>query len=161
TSFLRGHLAEMERTPFDGCVFHVDARPAQGGPASLTWQGWGRRRFAAEDLRAARADLEAVAAPAARVRPHFPPPDTTPPTPADLDWFGDYSAVIANARLAAELARAGRCPGILLDTEQYEGKLFDYRKQRDAGRRPWAEYAAQARRRGREVMTALQEAYPD
>ena len=52
-------------------------------------------------------------------------------------------------------------PGILLDTEQYQGKLFDYRKQRDAGRRPWAEYAAQARRRGGEVMAAFQEGYPD
>ena len=69
--------------------------------------------------------------------------------------------MIANARLAAGLALAGRCAGILLDTEQYQGKLFDYRKQRDAGRRPWAEYAAQARRRGGEVMAAIQEGYPD
>ena len=72
-------------------------------------------------------------------------------TPADLDWFDDHAAVVSNARLAAQLARAGGCRGILLDTEQYQGKLFDYRKQRDASRRTWAEYAAQARRRGREV----------
>jgi hypothetical protein len=159
TGFLVKHLAEMERTPFDGCVFHIDARPAPGGtPASLTWHGWGRRTLTAVDVDAARADLDALAAARSRFRHNFLRFNTTP---ADLDWFDDYSAVIANARLAAGLARAGRCPGILLDTEQYEGKLFDYGKQRDAKRRTWAEYAAQARRRGREVMTALQEGYPE
>jgi hypothetical protein len=158
TGFLRGHLAELERTPFDGCVFHADARPAGGAPASLAWRGWGRRAFTADEFGGARADLEAVAASASRFRHNFLRLNTTP---ADLDWFDDYSAVIGNARLAAGLARAGRCAGILLDTEQYEGRLFDYRKQRDAGRRPWAEYAAQARRRGGEVMAALQEGDPD
>ncbi len=157
TSFLRAHLAEMERTPFDGCVFHVDARSPAGAPASLTWQGWGKTTFQAQDLAAARQDLEAVAASAPRFRDNFLRFNTTP---ANLDWFDDHAAVIANARLAAKLARAGRARGILLDTEQYEGKLFDYRQQRHASRHSWAEYAAQARRRGREVMTAMQEGYP-
>ena len=158
TSFLRGHLAELERTPFDGCVFHVDARPPRGAPASFTWLGWGRRAFTADDVAAARRDLESIAGTSTRFRHNFLRFNTTP---ADLDWFDDHAAVIANARLAAGLARAGGCRGILLDTEQYQGKLFDYRKQRDAPRRPWAEYAAQARRRGREVMAALQEGDPD
>jgi hypothetical protein len=157
TSFLRGHLAEMEKTPFDGCVFHVDARTAAGAPASLTWQGWGKRAFRPDEVASARRDLEAIAPARSRFRDNFLRFNTTP---ADLDWFDDHAAVIANARLAAELARAGRARGILLDTEQYEGKLFNYRRQRDAARRPWAEYAAQARRRGREVMAALQEGYP-
>ena len=30
TSFLRAHLSAMERTPFDGCVFHVDAKGRDG-----------------------------------------------------------------------------------------------------------------------------------
>jgi hypothetical protein len=49
----------------------------------------------------------------------------------------------------------------LLDTEAYQGKLFDYRRQRDAGKKSWAEYAAKARLRGREVMTAFQDGFPD
>ena len=157
TRFLREHLAEMEKTPFDGCVYHVDAHPAGAAPASLTWQGWGRRRFSAEEVAEARADLIAVAGSPSRFRRNFLRFNTTP---ADLDWFDDYSAVIANARLAAELARSGGGPGLLLDTEAYEGKLFDYRKQRETSKRPWTEYAAQARRRGREVMAAMQDGYP-
>ena len=41
---------------------------------------------------------------------------------------------VANARLAGLLARRAHGDGILLDTEQYEGQLFDYRKQRDAAK---------------------------
>lgn len=158
TGYLRRRIAELEKTPFDGCVFHVDARPAEGGSASFTWRGWGRRRFTAAELEAARDDLQIIGAAAGRFRHNFLRFNTTP---ADLDWFDDFDPVLVNARLAAELARVGRCPGILLDTEQYEGKLFDYRMQRDAGRRSWAEYAAQARLRGREVMEQLHVGYPE
>ena len=45
--------------------------------------------------------------------------------------------------------------------EEYQGGLFTYAKQRDAKAKSWDEYAAQARRRGREVMGAFQEGYPD
>ena len=48
----------------------------------------------------------------------------------------------------------------MLDTEQYQGTLFNHPKQRDARTLPFAVYAAQARRRGIEVMTALQEGFP-
>jgi hypothetical protein len=156
TAFLRSHRAELEATPFDGCVFHVEARTAQGTPANFTWLGWGRRSFSADELKTARGDLESLGQ--TRFRHNFLRFNVTP---ADLDWFDDHAAVVNNARLAAQLARAGHCRGILLDTEQYEGKLFDYAKQRDAKQRTWDDYAAQARRRGREVMTAFQEGFPD
>jgi len=80
-------------------------------------------------------------------------------TPGNLDWFDDYSAVINNARLAAQVARAGGV-GMLFDTEQYNAQLFDYRKQTNAATKTWEQYAAQARRRGREVMHAFQEGFP-
>ena len=63
-------------------------------------------------------------------------------TPGNLDWFDDHRAIMANARLAGQIARQARCDGILLDTEQYEGQLFDFSKQRDATRRSWMEYAS-------------------
>jgi hypothetical protein len=156
TSFLRRHRAELEATPFDGCVFHVEAHSAQGAPANFTWLCWGRRRFTPEELKLARDDLESISW--TRFRHNFLRFNVSP---ADLDWFDDYAAVVSNARLAAQLARAGHCRGILLDTEQYEGKLFDFPKQRHANQRRWADYAAQARHRGREVMTAFQEGFPD
>ena len=52
------------------------------------------------------------------------------------------------------IAREGGCKGILFDIEQYTFQLFNYRKQRDAATKSWDEYAAQVRKRGREVMEA-------
>lgn len=156
TGFLRRHIVQMQATPFDGCVFHVDHRGPDGKMGSFTWEGWGRRRFTRDEVRHAIDDLKATAF--GRFRHNFLRFNTTP---ADLDWFDDFSAVLANARLAAEIAREGGCPGLLFDIEQYNAPLFDYGKQRDAQSKPWEEYAQQVRRRGREVMEAFQAGYPD
>ncbi|HEY3120634.1 MAG TPA: hypothetical protein VGL15_08425 [Vicinamibacteria bacterium] len=153
-AFMRAHVEEMERTPFDGCVYHVSyARP--GGQGSFTWEAWGRRAFTPAELDAARRDLRATRF--RRFRYNFLRLNVTP---GDLDWFDDYDAVRANARLAASLAREGRSRGVLLDTETYNAPLFWYAKQSGAGTRLWPEYVGQARKRGHEVMEALQEGYP-
>lgn len=156
TRFLRDHIARMERTPFDGCVFHVMYRGADGRDSNFTWQVWGRRAFTRGQLQSAFDDLRATRF--RTMRHNFLRVNATP---ADLDWFDDHSAVMANMRLAAQLARAGGCDGVMLDLEQYQAKLWWYTKQRDAGTRSWDEYAAQVRRRGAQVMDALQDGFPD
>jgi len=156
TRFLREHLAQMQRTPFDGCVFHVDYAKAGGGKGSFTWEAWGLRAFTAAELNNAFTDLKAIRF--GRFEKNFLRFNTTP---ARLDWFDDHGPVLTNAWLAARLARAGNCPGILFDIEQYEGPLFDYRKQRDVKTKSWELYAAQSRLRGRQIMEAFQRGYPD
>ncbi len=162
-AFLLRNRAEMERSPFDGCVFHVNTSVPGKQPESLTWLGWGRREFKLEEFQVLLKDL--AANPLVNSDPQRKSFDHNflrfNVTPGKLDWFDDHRAVLANARLAGSLARLGSCDGILLDTEQYEGRLFDFKQQRDAAHRAWPEYAAQARRRGREVMAAFQEKYPN
>jgi len=155
TAFMRAHIAQMQRTPFDGCVFHADYLKSDGAKGSFTWESWGRQCFTEADLRGAFGDAKSTRK--GRFKFNFLRFNTTP---AKLDWFDDYAAVVANARLAARLARAWQCPGLLFDTEQYEGSLFDYRKQRDAKTKSWEIYAAQARLRGGQVMRAFHEGYP-
>ncbi len=155
TAFLRQHIQEMQQTPFDGCVFHVNYQRADGKSGNFTWEGWGKKAFTEADLRPALEDLKATRF--GRFRHNFLRFNTCP---ADIDWFDDYSAVLNNARLAARLARQGGCPGILFDIEQYNGPLFRYRNQRDAATKSWDAYAAQVRLRGRQVMEAFQEGYP-
>jgi hypothetical protein len=155
TAFLRQHVERMEETPFDGCVFHATARSRDGAEASLAWGFFGRRAFTPAELAQARADLEAT--PLHRFRENFLRINVTP---GHLDWFDDWSALLQNARLAAQLVAAGRARGVLLDTEQYEGRPFDYHAQRDAARRSFHEYAAQARRRGRQLMQAFEDGRP-
>ena len=156
TAFLRRHIAEMEQTPFDGCVFHVLAVNARGGQENFTWLCWGRRSFSEAELGAARADLRAT--PVQRFSHNFLRFNATP---GKVDWFDDFVPIVSNARLAARVARQGKCKGILFDIEEYEGKLFTYLRQREAKKKSWQAYAAQARRRGREVMDAFQEGFPD
>jgi hypothetical protein len=155
---MRKHAAEMDQTPFDGCVFHVDSSTlgADGKPESFTWLCWGKRTFTDAELAPSLADLKA--APLKRMTHNFLRFNTAP---GEIDWFDDFSAVIANARLAGRFAKEAGCEGILFDDEAYTRPLFQYRKQRDAATRSWDEYAAQARRRGAEVMAAFQEGFPD
>ena len=155
TAFLRQNIAAMERTPFDGCVFHAVAESADGRLADLAWKAWGKRGFSEAELTEAFDDLKATRL--SRFTHNFLRFNTTP---ADLDWFDDHAAVLANARLAARLARAGRSRGILLDTEQYQGQLFNYGKQRDRGTKTLRAYDDKARLRGRELMAAFQDGFP-
>ena len=156
TAFMRAHVAEMEATPFDGCVFHAYATDDKGKAEPFMWQCWGKRAFAQTSLGRSLEELKATRF--HRFTDNFLRFNTTP---ADLDWFDDYSAVVSNAKLAASFAHDGGCAGILFDIEQYNQPLFNHSKQRDAKSKSWSEYGAQARKRGREVMGAFQAGYPD
>ena len=155
TAFLRKHLSKLAESPFDGCVFHALARRADGPIENFAWKAWGRRAYSENELRLARDDLKQTEFD--HFQQNFLRINTAP---ADLDWFDDHSAVLANLKLAASLARDGHCRGVLLDTEQYEGKLFNFAKQRDAKSKSWDEYSDKVRLRGGEVMATLQEGMP-
>src|SRR4051794_1391372 len=53
TAFMRQHVAEMEATPFDGCVFHANYLKGEGEQAKnaggFTWECWGKRAFTAAE----------------------------------------------------------------------------------------------------------------
>jgi len=154
TAFMRKHAAQMDATPFDGCVYHIRYLQPDGKDADFLWNCWGKQAFTTQQVQHAIDDLKATRF--KRLRHNFLRFNVTP---GNLDWFDDYSAVVANARLAARVAREGGV-GILFDTEQYNAQLFDYRKQTNAPTRTWDQYAAKARERGREVMQAFQEGFP-
>ena len=153
--FMREHIAELQASPFDGCVFHVSYRLKNGTQRNFTWDLWSRNKFTAATLDSARGDL--VATKFGRFRENFLRVNVTP---GDLDWFDDHSAVMANLELAASLAKAGGCPGILFDTESYRGQLWDFHAQTKDHPHSWAELSAQARKRGSEAMVALERGYP-
>jgi len=155
-TFMREHAAEMERSPFDGCVFHIDAKKPGSSKSRFTWEAWGTRAFTEEELRPEVNVLRAIKF--KRFTQNFLRLNTAP---AKLDWFDEYSAVLTNCLLAAWVVRESKCKGLLFDIEQYEGQLFDYRKQKDSKGKGWERYAAQVRQRGREVMQAFQKGCPD
>lgn len=156
TAFMQAHVAEMEKTPFNGCVFHAYVTGPGGKQEPMLWQCWGRQSISPDQLRRSQEDLQKTQF--HRFTDNFLRLNTTP---GDVDWFDDFGSILNNVRLAAAFARQGKCRGILFDTEQYQQPLFTYSRQRDAKTKSWDQYAQQARKRGREVMQAFQEGYPD
>jgi hypothetical protein len=155
-AFMREHAQQLDNSPFDGCVFHVDARRANGSRANFTWDAWSNEAFTKESLQPAIQDLKD--AKLRRCTESFVRFNTSP---GKLDWFDDHTAISNNCYLAAWFAHEAKIPGILFDIEQYDGQLFDFRKQRDGAQKGWEAYAAQVRLRGRESMQAFQAAYPN
>lgn len=154
-AFMRKNIDQLERSPFDGCVFHINYRKANSKSGTFTWQCWGKEAFVEADFKAAIDDLKAT--PFKRFRHNFLRFNVTP---GNVDWFDDFGAILGNAKVAARVAKEGGCPGLMFDIEQYNDQLFNYAKQRDAKTKAWEAYAEQAKRRGREVMEAMQEGYP-
>lgn len=154
-AFMKSHVTEMRDTPFDGCVFHLVADHDDPLP-NFTWQCWGRVQYARSAFDGCVSDLVA-ARDAGGFGHNFVRFNTTP---ADIDWFDDFSAVLHNAEVAADVAREGGCAGILFDIEQYSAQLFDFSALGESTGRSWDAYAEQARTRGTEVMRAFQRAFP-
>jgi len=155
TTFLREHVEEMERMPFDGVIFNVRYKDAQGREAVLEWTGWGTTAIPWEALQPALADLKATRF--RRFTDNFVRFNTTP---GKVDWFDDFAAIVHNARMTARLVKQAWLKGILFDVEAYEGPLFDYRQQKYRAGRSFEAYAAQVRKRGEEVMAAFQAEAP-
>ena len=164
TAFLREHITRMEQTPFDGTVFYLRVKAAADGDNQdrFHWQNWGQRAFTAEEFEPALEDVKATEF--RRFTHNFLRFNTAS---KDHDWFDEFASILNNARVAAGFARranelsGGKFPGLCFDPEQYNDKLFTYAAQRDRATKSWDEYATQARQRGRELMGAFQEGYPD
>ena len=152
TKFMRANIRQMEQLPFDGLVFHINGSKG----SYFTWELWGSRRFTLDEFKQAIDDLQATEF--RRFTHRFLRVNVTP---GKADWFDDqaWAIVLDNFAVAARIARQGRSKGFMFDVEQYEGKLFDYRQQKQS--KTFADYQRQVRRRGREWMQAVNKDFPD
>src|SRR5688572_8679081 len=58
TGYMKQHIAEMERRPFDGCVFHVNYLMPDGtNTGRFMNECWGRRAFTDAELQASLDEL--------------------------------------------------------------------------------------------------------
>ena len=156
TTFMLKHVAEMEQTPFDGTVFHITYDKPDGSPGRFGNECWGDRKFTPAELKRATDELKRT--PFKKFDQNFLHFNVLP---GDVDWFDDFHAVMTNACLAAQVARDGKCRGVLFDIEAYDKPLWDYHKQKYASTRSWDQYAEQARDRGRSLMSAFEDGFGD
>jgi len=159
TARLRANLPEMENRPFDGVVIGAVGHTDQGRPCHLHWafldQKWRREWFdhCLANLKACKF---------ARLTDNFL---LFGANPGNVDWFDDpgWANIVAHWRIAAWLARQGGLKGILFDPEAYAPPhaQFRYSAQPQRNKHPFDAYAAKARERGRQVMAAVVQEFPD
>jgi hypothetical protein len=157
TAYLREHIRDMEKRPFDGVVLRMyGTRNGEkvDGYTVFRKEVWQREWFdqCAQDLRATRFR---------QFTDNFILMWTTPGTP---DWFSDadWRAVCNNIGIQAWVAKQGRLKGICFDPEPYgEHNPWDYAEQPRAAQYTFDQYRVQARKRGAEFMRAIAAEYPD
>jgi hypothetical protein len=145
--FVRTHIREMERRPFDGVIMRL----SDGGGDIFRPQAWDADTLAPQlsvlrDIQWQSFDSNFLAMYAA----------------SSMDWYDDthWGAIAAHAAFMARAASACRCTGLMFDPEPYGPSPWTYSEQAHAGDRTFGEYQVIVRRRGREFMRALQREYP-
>ncbi len=78
-------------------------------------------------------------------------------------WLDEarWQTIVHNAQAAARIAKRGGLKGVVLDTAQGTGRLFDHRAATDLGGLSFEAHAARVRQRGAQLMRALGAEYPD
>ena len=156
---LLDHLAEMEKQPFDGVVLELTGHTAEGKSCLLrstfsseAWQpAWFQTNI--DQLRACKCK---------RFTDNF---ITVGANPGNVDWFDDagWGQVVEHWRIAAWIAKQSGCKGLLFDPEPYTPPhaQFGYAAQPGQKQHGFNQYAEKARQRGRQVMQAVVEEYPN
>jgi len=150
------NVRKIEALPFDGIVLSHFKATTGGEDAMFEWRAFGRERFERKQLTATIETLRNIDF--RRFTDNFLRFNAQP---GDVDWFDDFAPILHNAQLWAAVARETRMAGWMFDVEDYKQRLFSYNSQKYAKQKSFAHYAHQARLRGREVMAAIQEGFPN
>lgn len=159
TASLRKNLKEMEKSPFDGVIIGVTGKQENGDSVSVrnTFNNvpWKKEWFAQSV-----ADLKAISP--TKLTHNFIQVCTYP---GNVDWFNDagWKNVVDHWRIAAWIAKEGNLKGIAFDPEPYhkDYQQLNYYRQANRKKYSFTQYQEKARQRGREVMQAVTEIYPD
>ncbi len=159
TERLMQNLAEMEKRPFDGVVVgavgQIDEKRRCNLRTAFANEKWQRDWF-----QPCLAHLKACKF--KRFTDNFL---TLGANPGNVDWFDDagWANIVEHWRIAAWLAKQGGLKGLLFDPEPYTQphNQFGYAAQPERDKHTFEAYAAKAHERGRQVMKAVAEEFPD
>ncbi len=163
-TYLKNHIAELERLPIDGLVISVhpdDKKSSEVGRINLSLGG----QFKREHYKQAIANLKETKF--TRFTDNFI--DFSLCGNNAYDWFDDerWSIYAKNAAVLASVAKQAGLKGLEMDVEQYGGANvpvpypFSYKWRKDRSQRSFEEVATRVRHRGRELIEAITAEYPD
>jgi cyclophilin family peptidyl-prolyl cis-trans isomerase len=146
--YVRDHIRDMEKRPFDGLMM----RTAAGGGGVFDVKKWDENAF--------QKDIDALAA---TKWEKFTDNFLMMYSASTMDWFSDadWQTIAHNVGLCAKAAKAGGCKGLVFDPEPYGDSPWSYGTQKHAKEKSFAEYQAMARKRGAQFMDAMQKEMPN
>jgi hypothetical protein len=145
--FVSGHIAEMEKRPFDGVIFRLAGKHSGNIFSGGKWD--------VEDYQADFAALRDIKW--GKFTDNF----LMMYSASEMDWFSDedWAGVLSNVDLMARAAVAGRCQ-LAFDAEPYGKNPWSYAEQKHAGEKTFEQYQAIARQRGQQFIEVVQRRLP-
>lgn len=146
-AYVREHIGEMEKRPFDGLIL----RMAVGGRVFVPTK-WAEESYAADLDHLANTEWQ-------RFTDNF----LVMYAASEVDWFDDahWEAALHNVSVTVRAAKAGKCKGVCFDAEPYGKNPWNWREQAHADTKSFAEYQAKYRERGAQFVRAIQDEMPD
>ena len=141
-NYLHEHIGEMEKAPFEGVIFRLGD---EGGQVFQP-EKWDEKKLAPQLKTLGEIKWN-----------KFTDNFLSVYAASTMDWFSDsdWDKVVAHTQFAAKAAKVAGCKGIMFDPEPYGNNPWNYSEQKDAKTKTFAQYAAQARKRGGQFMHAL------
>ena len=151
-SYLRDHREYLDSLPFDGVVLYLRSPDHS---LNVTASILDPKEIGEEEFDSVLAPLKGL--PLRNLTENFAAVlGGRPP-----DFMDDWSAVVSNFARLAKAARNAGLKGIYFDNETYYAPWSDYPRGVGHPDLTLAEYQAQARKRGREIMEAVNAVYPE
>ena len=146
--FVRDHIRDMEKRPFDGLIM----RTATGGGQVFDPKPFDEAAMAKEADILANIQWQ-----------KFTDNFLMMFSASTMDWCSDadWAIITKNLGLIARAAKAGHCKGLVFDAEPYGDNPWNYATQKHAKEKSFAEYQAIVRKRGAQFMDAMQKELPD
>ena len=159
TAFMRAHIEEMEKVPFDGVVFKMYPPAGSKNMREFGWRVFSKERFDFKDMEQSLADIKATKF--KRFTDNFV---QLVAYPGQIDWFDpEWSSVAYNSGMLAKFAKVSGCKGVMFDPETYGTPIWTYNNFSAEWKaaHTFEEYQKKIRERGREFMEAINREYPD
>ena len=144
--YVRDHIREMEKRPFEGVIMRL---PKRGGNVF--------------DV-SADPDLQDQIKVLSDIKWNkFTDNFLAMYAASTMDWYSesDWKKVLSKVQFNARAAKAANCVGLLFDPEPYGFNPWNYRKQKHADKYSYAEYSARVYLRGQQFMQTMQRQIPD
>lgn len=153
TTRFRQNLEQIEKTPFDGVTLSVTGKDDTGKVVS-TQSAFSNIPWKKEWFQSSIDDLKAIHS--KKVTDNF---IIIGANPGNVDWFDDagWKQIVDHWRIVALIAKEGNLKGIVFDPEPYTASYsqFKYIVQPERDKHSFEEYQAEARLRGKEIISAV------